>query len=773
MDDSKQIFVADTNNHRIVVFNHYTGVHIRNIGSQGALAGFLNSPYGVCVNKKTGLLYVADYDNNRVQVFNKDTGLVEIQFIWVLKLTNGLILTGDYERTIGSGVGIGEGQMNQPIAVCIDEEKSLLLVADYSNNRVQFFDETTGSYLRNLGGDSAGDGFSGPRGLCICKEANLLFVSDRENHRVKMFDNTTYALIRHLGQGMSPGLSPGEFNRPMEMCVSVEDGVLLVVDGYNHRVQIIELPELRKAQSKLRQTLSSSQHTSVEDSLHSGGSKLAATLDIVKEGIIVSDVRTNDFKLSFQSLGGLFNIFFPKSDLSILREFFDSASLQKKVESGSKSDCLVEAQPKSQNASMIVKQSGIFLSILDELAQHFSDDEKNSDVILKANKSRDESISMLLSLVTPSLFALKALLDQHWTPNEISHKVVRLLVNYLSSLDSEAFLNCGLNSADRERAIAAVVIVLKKAIAIHLDMAFAVFSIVFEKLSKKKYTERISPESSNISSIAYVPLAYLDIIASVIASTGFCCSFFASSNTQLGSYSNSDISCLGTVSIQQDVMSVIFGSVNTSNILTLSQNNMAISKSQPSFEIPQALPQLVKVALQISKVRKSTQLQCWDSCDFNPEGLFDLQIEFLSCCKDYFTHMLTNEANISRPAESKKLTRGGRNIWRKEDPLAVGDLVDCMDKEKCWFESMVHEVFPDNCVKIHFLGWGSKWDDLVHPAEIESRIAPLNTQTKNWRADLYEGGLIEIKCNDDLVNQKWMWGKVTVLNVPEEWSASF
>lgn len=74
MDDSKQIFVADTNNHRIVVFNHFTGIHVRNIGSQGALAGYLNSPYGVCVNKASGLLYVADYDNNRVQVFNKETG---------------------------------------------------------------------------------------------------------------------------------------------------------------------------------------------------------------------------------------------------------------------------------------------------------------------------------------------------------------------------------------------------------------------------------------------------------------------------------------------------------------------------------------------------------------------------------------------------------------------------------------------------------------------------------------------------------------------------
>ena len=74
MDDSNQIYVADTNNHRIVVFNHVTGVHIRNISSHGTMLGYLNSPYGVCVDNFTGILYVADYDNHRVQLFDKETG---------------------------------------------------------------------------------------------------------------------------------------------------------------------------------------------------------------------------------------------------------------------------------------------------------------------------------------------------------------------------------------------------------------------------------------------------------------------------------------------------------------------------------------------------------------------------------------------------------------------------------------------------------------------------------------------------------------------------
>jgi hypothetical protein len=122
-------------------------------------------------------------------------------------------------------------------------------------------------------------------------------------------------------------------------------------------------------------------------------------------------------------------------------------------------------------------------------------------------------------------------------------------------------------------------------------------------------------------------------------------------------------------------------------------------------------------------------------------------------------------------------------------PLSVGDLVDARDREKSWFESYVTEVRPSAPstspprgsnrdrekekekydVKVHYMGWGSKWDDWVSEWDLGARIAPLNSRSKNWRADLFEGGLIEIKCNDDMVNQKWMWGKIIALNYSEGW----
>lgn len=133
-------------------------------------------------------------------------------------------------------------------------------------------------------------------------------------------------------------------------------------------------------------------------------------------------------------------------------------------------------------------------------------------------------------------------------------------------------------------------------------------------------------------------------------------------------------------------------------------------------------------------------------------------------------HSTVNSNNSNSIISNTTRRRGGRNIWRETETLSVGDLIDAMDREKCWFESIVQEIsMVDGSITVHFMGWGSKWDDCIPHAELSVRIAPLNTRTKNWRADLYEGGLIEIKCNDDLVNQKWMWGIITSLNIEESW----
>lgn len=73
LDDQSHIYVADTGNKRIRVYDAL-GKLIRDIGSAGSGDGQLNEPVGVVVNSKTNELFVADSWNHRIVVFDVRTG---------------------------------------------------------------------------------------------------------------------------------------------------------------------------------------------------------------------------------------------------------------------------------------------------------------------------------------------------------------------------------------------------------------------------------------------------------------------------------------------------------------------------------------------------------------------------------------------------------------------------------------------------------------------------------------------------------------------------
>ena len=66
------LYVADSDNNRVQVFDADTGAVVRTIGSIGSALGQLKSPRGVTVHHGADgvtLLFVTEYDNKRVQVF--------------------------------------------------------------------------------------------------------------------------------------------------------------------------------------------------------------------------------------------------------------------------------------------------------------------------------------------------------------------------------------------------------------------------------------------------------------------------------------------------------------------------------------------------------------------------------------------------------------------------------------------------------------------------------------------------------------------------------
>lgn len=111
---NSQIFVADSCNHRVQIFDA-NGKFSGQFGQAGTSSGDLSYPYDVRVDPN-GLIYVCEFGNSRVQVFSPDLKPLEIL----------------------GGAGLEPGMMNNPWSIAFNS-KGDLYVADAANHRVQKF----------------------------------------------------------------------------------------------------------------------------------------------------------------------------------------------------------------------------------------------------------------------------------------------------------------------------------------------------------------------------------------------------------------------------------------------------------------------------------------------------------------------------------------------------------------------------------------------------------------------------------------------------------
>lgn len=108
-----ELFVADTANHRVQVFDT-AGTWLRCIATAGTAPGQLKYPHDLCIAKDTQIL-VAEYGANRISRYHLD---------------------GRFIRCYGSA-GRAPGQFNAPRGVAYSD--GVFYVADTDNHRVQVF----------------------------------------------------------------------------------------------------------------------------------------------------------------------------------------------------------------------------------------------------------------------------------------------------------------------------------------------------------------------------------------------------------------------------------------------------------------------------------------------------------------------------------------------------------------------------------------------------------------------------------------------------------
>jgi DNA-binding beta-propeller fold protein YncE len=81
--------------------------------------------------------------------------------------------------------GAQEEELNTPLSVTIDQDQ-VIYIADHKNHRIQVRDKT-GSLIRNIGKQGAGDGeLEFPSSLSLV--GNSIFVADKGNSRIVVFD---------------------------------------------------------------------------------------------------------------------------------------------------------------------------------------------------------------------------------------------------------------------------------------------------------------------------------------------------------------------------------------------------------------------------------------------------------------------------------------------------------------------------------------------------------------------------------------------------------
>jgi DNA-binding beta-propeller fold protein YncE len=268
--DANHIYVADSNNNRVQIFNRTTRVYVATLGtgSYGTGAYEFNHPTDISEDT-AGNIYVADNWNKRVQQYNSSrvymrtygtTGVSYVTDGYHYHRPMGVAVAADGSIYIVEQRGhrlvklnaagipqwtVGEPGQNGsdndhlffPSDVTVDST-GRVYVADTTNNRVQIF-TSGGTYNATLGTGwgTGNDQFNNPTGVTV-DQNGFIYVADTQNQRVQIY-NASRTYVATLGVTGATGSDNTHFNSPNDVAVDA-NGTIYVADETNHRVQVFD-----------------------------------------------------------------------------------------------------------------------------------------------------------------------------------------------------------------------------------------------------------------------------------------------------------------------------------------------------------------------------------------------------------------------------------------------------------------------------------------------------------------------------------------------------
>ncbi|HPV86193.1 MAG TPA: 6-bladed beta-propeller [Caldisericia bacterium] len=241
--ESKNMFVADTGNKRIVLLKNDDGTFIMDFGKER-----LKNPTKVIQDKGSRLL-VCDPEAKAIHLFDRKgayladfsvgndpvTGIVEPISLAFDKNGRFFVLdhvacqikifesSGEFLFSMGSK-GDGEGQFLEPSDVAIDADGNVY-ATDTGNNRVVVFDKT-GNFKISFGQDE----LSHPTGIAI--NSTSVYVSNTGKHEISVFSKKDFIYKGNYG---TIGAGNPQLRFPMGLCLD-SDQKLWIADSGNCRI---------------------------------------------------------------------------------------------------------------------------------------------------------------------------------------------------------------------------------------------------------------------------------------------------------------------------------------------------------------------------------------------------------------------------------------------------------------------------------------------------------------------------------------------------------